>query len=288
MLVPVAPPEQAPASYLARQAYIASLSTGVDSTPVPVEYTAEENGTWRSVQELLDPVWNRYAAPELLEARQAIDLPRNEIPQLALVTERVEPLTGFRFASVPGTVSGHAFFGALADRVFSSTQFIRWSGSPGYTPEPDVLHEVGGHANALANPVLAQVHQLAGQASLAAPALIDTIAAVFWYSVEFGVVRSNHEWKAYGAGLLSSPGELGWFADHADIRPLDIDQMMSTPYDISAYQPVLFGAESLDQVLDVVGGYFASVIDDPVAAGATRPAAPGPNPISEQFKITKE
>jgi phenylalanine-4-hydroxylase len=162
---------------------------------------------------------------------------------------------------VPGTVSGLDFFGALGRKIFSSTQFIRWSGSSDYTPAPDVLHEVGGHAVSLAHPQLAELHRLAGLASTAAPTMLTEIASVFWYSVEFGVVASSDGWKAYGTGLLSSPGELGWFTGHAQIRPLDIAAMIATRYDINCYQPVLFGADSLNQVTDVVGGYFTTLIN---------------------------
>jgi len=82
---------------------------------------------------------------------------------------------------------------------------------------------------------------------------------VFWYTVEFGVVRSRSGWKAYGAGLLSSPGELSWFAGHAEIRPLSIAEMIAPPYDISRYQPVLFGADSLEQVVDTTGRFCRDI-----------------------------
>lgn len=256
-----------PGEYRARQAELAAQSTGVGAIPCEIAYRDGEHQTWARAQKQLVPIWERYAARELVAARQQLGLPQNEIPQLSLVSERVFAETGFRFASVPGTVSGLDFFGALAKRVFPSTQFIRWSGDPGYTPEPDVLHEIGGHAHSLMEPRLAELHQLAGRASIADPAKLSEIAAAFWYSIEFGVVAATtdtaHGPKAYGAGLLSSPGELGWFAEHADIRPLDIDAMLATPYDIHHFQPVLFCADSLDHVLDEVGGYFHSIISQP-------------------------
>lgn len=260
MLVRVKSAANAPNAYQTRQRAVAAMATGIDGVPIHVAYTAEEHHTWAHAHTLLAPVWEQYAALPVRAAAQALDLPPDQIPQLAQVTGRLQVLTGFRYASVAGTVSGAEFFGALARRVFPSTQFIRWSGNSEYTPEPDVLHEIGGHANVLAHPQLASLHVLAGQASVAAPALLTQIAAVFWYSVEFGVVRSSAGWKAHGAGLLSSPGGLGWFTQHAEIRPLDIADMLATPYDISSFQPLLFGADSLDHVVDIVGGYFTSLI----------------------------
>lgn len=260
MFVPRLAPKAAPPEYVARRAAIAERAAGVDGIPVLIDYLAEEHQTWRHIHELLAPVWDRYAAAPLHVARAALGLPVDHIPQLDLVSERLEPLTGFRYAAVPGTVPGLAFFGALGRKLFSSTQFIRWFGSVHYTEQPDLVHEVGGHAVSLADPRLAELHELAGLAALAAPDRLTEIAAVFWYSIEFGVVREAGKWKAYGTGLLSSPGELGWFADHAQIRHLNIAEMISTPYDISTYQPVVFGASGLDEVHEVVGDHYRSII----------------------------
>ena len=262
MFVPRVAPQAAPERYLARRSEIADQAAGVDGVPATIVYQAEEHETWRIIHELLAPVWDHHAAESMHEARAALGLPADHIPQLDVVTAQLEPLTGFRYVAVPGTVPGLDFFGALGRKLFSSTQFIRWSGSIEYTEQPDLVHEVGGHAVSLANPKLAELHQLAGQASITAPHQLTAIAAVFWYSIEFGVVREAGQWKAYGTGLLSSPGELGWFADHAEVRPLDIADMIATPYDISTYQPIVFGASSLDEVHKTVGDYFRSLIDE--------------------------
>ncbi len=153
------------------------------------------------------------------------------------------------------------------DRVFPSTQYLRWEGSPLYTPEPDVIHEVMGHGNCLACPEIAELHRLAGTVieRLDDERALQFVAAVFWFTVEFGVVREQGSSRAYGAGLLSSPGELEWFSGHADIRPLDIVAMGTIAYDIHEYQPVLFEGESLQHVVDVVGGFYESATDNSIA-----------------------
>lgn len=262
MFVPRIASKAAPEKYLARRAAISELAAGVDGVAAHIDYLPEEHATWRHIHDLLEPVWDRHAAEPVHIARANLDLPRDHIPQLDRVSERLEPLTGFRYVAVPGTVPGLAFFGALGRRLFSSTQFIRWSGNIDYTEQPDLVHEIGGHAVSLAHPQLAELHQLAGLASVAAPDQLPQIAAVFWYSIEFGVVRDSGQWKAYGTGLLSSPGELGSFADYACVRPLDIAEMIAIPYDISAHQPILFGASSLDEVHEVVGNYYRSLITE--------------------------
>lgn len=249
---------QEPPEYVARRTSISAIANH-PAPPFKIDYLPQENETWAMVMDELRARWDRSVAEPLLAARDRLGLPSDHIPQLSLVSARLHPITGFRYGSVPGTVSGAEFFAALAQRRFLSTQFIRWSGQPSYTPEPDVIHEVGGHAISLATPELAELHRLAGTAANAAPHLLTEIAAAFWYSIEFGVLTTPEGPKAYGTGLLSSPGELDWFADNAEIRPLDIDEMLATPYDISQYQPVLFAADSLDHALAVVGGYFEKI-----------------------------
>jgi phenylalanine-4-hydroxylase len=154
------------------------------------------------------------------------------------------------------------FYGSLADRRFWSTQYIRHASKPLYTPEPDVVHEVVGHATTLASPRLAALYEAAGRAArrCETPDALEFVSRVFWFSLEFGVLRESGAPKAYGAGLLSSYGEIEEFVD-ADLRPLDIAAMGTQEYDITHYQPILFCGDSLNHVEDVVGGFFARVDD---------------------------
>ena len=147
------------------------------------------------------------------------------------------------------------FYADLGARHFNSTQYLRHPSQPLYTPEPDIIHEVIGHANQLASPRFAAITEAAGQASLRLESdeAMQFVADVFWFSIEFGVIAEDGETKAYGAGILSSYGEMDEFG-HMDIRPLDLHQMGTLNYDITAYQPILFRAESLDHLEDVVGG----------------------------------
>ncbi|HVQ88205.1 MAG TPA: phenylalanine 4-monooxygenase, partial [Actinomycetes bacterium] len=173
------------------------------------------------------------------------------------------PHTGFRYQPAAGLVPLKEFYGSLADRNFWSTQYIRHSSRPLYTPEPDVIHEVIGHATTLASPRLAAMYEAAGGAARRCESTeaLEFVSKVFWFSLEFGVLREGGEPKAYGAGLLSSYGEIEEFSN-ADLRPLDIGAMGTQTYDITHYQPVLFCGDSLTHVEDVVGAFFLSVDDD--------------------------
>jgi phenylalanine-4-hydroxylase len=263
-LMPLDHPWLSDTAYRTRRDTIAALAAGPGAQPAPIAYLPSENEVWATVQLALKSALEDHACVEILDARARLSLAADRVEQLDALSDRLEPITGFRYQAVPGLVSKEEFFGALARRRFLSTQFVRHPDWPHYTPEPDVIHEVIGHATCLAVPQLAELHCLAGQA-MTRVERAETgqfISDVFWFSGEFGVVREHGKWKAYGAGLLSSVGELSWFASHATIRPVDPLSMGRTEYDITSYQPTLFGADSLDQLLDIVGGFFATVSDE--------------------------
>jgi phenylalanine-4-hydroxylase len=254
--------------YRARRDHIAAVGAAYrPGDPIPdVAYTPEEDALWRTVSAALAPRHERLACREYLEGVRALDLPTERVPQLREVSERVAELSGFRIEPVPGLVPTRVFYGALARRRFLSTQYVRHHSVPFYTPEPDLVHEIVGHANMLANPRFADLYELAGQASERATtdAALEFFSRVFWFSVEFGVVWQDGELKAYGAGLLSSFGEIEVFRD-AEIRPFDVVAMGTTAYDITQYQPVLFSVASTDQLVDELGGFFASYDDEAFA-----------------------
>lgn len=252
-------------AYRARRAAIAEVGRAHQrGRPIPdVVYTPEEDEVWRVVSHELARKHQRYACRAYLEGAAAVTLPTERVPQLREVDARVHGLTGFHIEPVPGLVPTREFYGSLADRVFRSTQYIRHHSVPFYTPEPDIVHEIIGHANMLGNPVFADLYELAGQASLRARSdeALDFFSKVFWFTLEFGVVREDGELRAYGAGLLSSYGEIEAFRQ-AEVRPWDIARMGTLDYDITRYQPVLFAAESFDRMVDDLGAFLAGYDDD--------------------------
>jgi phenylalanine-4-hydroxylase len=232
--------------------------------PVPrVAYNELENAIWRTVSTELHTRHERYAVREYLEAKERLGLPEDRVPQLDEVTARLEPLTGFRYDPAPGLVPLREFYGSLADRVFHSTQYVRHPSEPLYTPEPDVIHEVIGHGNMLASTHFAALKQAAGVAArrVETDDALQLIADIFWFTMEFGVMREDGELRAYGAGILSSYGEIEEFRG-MEIRPLDLVEMGAIEYDITKYQPVLYCADSMGELEDVVGDFFATVDDD--------------------------
>ncbi len=255
-------------AYRARRGEIAEVALAwTPGEPVPtIDYTDAEHEIWAIACAELAPKHRARAHSEYTDAKAALGLPADRVPQLAEVTALLQPMTGWSYVAAPGLVALREFYGSLGERVFHSTQYLRHPSQPLYTPEPDIIHEVVGHANQLASPRFARLTEAAGKASLRVTTdlAMKAIADVFWFSMEFGVMREHGQLKAYGAGILSSYGEMDAFV-HMDIRPLDVAAMASIPYDITTYQPVLYCAESLSHLEDVVGGFFDTVDDESAA-----------------------
>src|SRR3954467_14752981 len=231
-----------------------------------IEYTEAEQTVWRTVCRELFPKYEHLAIREFQEGVERLGLPRDGVPNLDDVSEHLEPLTGFRYVPAAGLVPLREFYGSLRDRIFHSTQYVRHSAVPLYTPEPDIIHEVIGHGHLLATPTFSELHHLTGEANhrLRDVDNLRVLSNVFWFSVEVGVVVEDGELRAYGAGILSSYGEIEEFRD-MEHRPLDLVEMGTADYAIPAYQPVLSRAESVDEVREVVGGFLRTCTDESIA-----------------------
>jgi phenylalanine-4-hydroxylase len=242
--------------------------------PAPqVAYTDDEQEVWRTVSRELGPKHDRYAVLEYREAKARVGLPTDHVPGLDEVSELIEPLAGWRYLPAAGLVPLDVFYGSLADRLFYSTQYVRHPAVPLYTPEPDIIHEVIGHGHLLATPTFGELHRLAGVAArrLRDEENLRFLSRVFWFSLEFGTVVEDGELRAYGAGILSSYGEIEEFRS-MEHRALDLVEMGTADYDITQYQPVLYRAQSIDEVVGVVGGFFRDCSDDSI--GAMRAGVP--------------
>lgn len=218
-----------------------------------VNYNDAENATWREVYERLATLRRRHACSEY--QRALADMERrcafggDRIPQGREVSDFLESRTGFRLRPVAGLLSPRDFLNGLAFRVFFSTQYIRHGSKPLYTPEPDVCHELLGHAPMFADAAFADLSQEIGLASLGADDDdIERLARCYWHSIEFGLVCEGGEHKAYGAGLLSSFGELEHACGEsspARFAGWDPETVAQQTYPVTEYQPVYFVAESL-------------------------------------------
>jgi len=250
------------AAYRARRNHIAKLAFDYrEGDPVPqVDYTDAEQDTWRAVWQSLGPLHERYACAAYRECSEIVRLDRTRVPQLAEVNTVLAANGGFRMLPVAGLVADRAFLGHLGRGVFLSTQYMRHPSRPLYTPEPDAVHELVGHAASFAHPELARMNRAFGEAAAGVDA--DTlvgVARLYWYTLEFGVVAEAGGVRAVGAGLLSSFGELGRFERDAKLLPWSPDAITATPYDPTNYQAQLFVAPSFARMADDVCTWLASL-----------------------------
>lgn len=156
-----------------------------------------------------------------------------------------------------GLVEPRIFLESVANGVFLSTQYIRHHSAPHYTPEPDVVHELLGHAVLLASEQLAELNRLVGAAVKRTHRAedVERLARVYWFTIEFGVVREGAEVRAYGTGLVSSAGELEGML-RAQLRPLDLEEASRQEFDPTGYQPILFCADSFESIYQTLRDYL--------------------------------
>jgi phenylalanine-4-hydroxylase len=230
-----------------------------------IDYRDDEREVWRTVSRELAPLHARHAVGEYREALALLDLPAERVPGLDEVSERLVTRGGWRYVPAAGLVDLRTFYTALADRIFHSTQYVRHPAMPLYTPEPDIVHEVIGHGHLLATPTFGELHRRAGAAALRlrCEESLRFLSRVFWFSLEFGVVVEDGEPRAYGAGILSSSGEMAQFRSIA-LRALDLREMGTVDYDITHYQPILYSASSVAEIEAVVGGFFDTCTDESI------------------------
>jgi phenylalanine-4-hydroxylase len=219
-------------------------------------YTEAQHDTWAALYARRMPALQHTASRVFLEGAAAIGLVADQIPDLSLLNRRLLVRTGWSALPVTGFLPARDFFGCLARRRFPTTVTIRPADQLDYVPEPDIFHDVFGHVPMHANPVFAAFLQRFGQAATAARTDddVERMARLFWFTVEFGLIREAGDVKIYGSGLISSHGDAAnALGPTCARRPFDIAAVFAQRFAIDRLQDVLFVIESLDELFASLG-----------------------------------
>lgn len=234
-------------------------------------YTAADHETWRRLYKRLFPRWEKYANERFQGGIQSLCLPQDRIPRLEDVNRFLSPLTGFRARAVSGYVPAFLFFDCLRNREFPTTVTIRSGQTLDYLPEPDIFHDIAGHVPMHTDRHFAETLVRFGECAHTAAALVSEIrdpaertrtltsiframARFFWFTIEFGLMRSRDGIRVYGSGLLSSFGEIEHAVVSPDVQryPLQLEWAINQAFEIDHYQPLLFIVDSFDHLYSLV------------------------------------
>jgi len=216
-------------------------------------YTQEQNAVWSELVRRRMPQLQEHACREYLLGFEQIELREDQLPDLKAVSTLLGPRTGWQSTPVSGFLPADAFFEMLANRMFPTTTWLRSRESMEYTPEPDIFHDVFGHVPMHAHPIFGDFLQHYGKvcAGLRSAEALEQMGRLFWFTVEFGLIRQDGRVKVYGSGLISSHGECTRVLDGGcEIRPFDLDQVLAQRFDTGSMQPILYAVESFDQIYE--------------------------------------
>lgn len=221
-------------------------------------YSPEQHAVWAELVSRRMPQLREHACAEYLDGFEQIGLREDAIPNLTEINKRLQPRTRWNATPVSGFLPPDAFFEMLAARKFPTTTWLRSRDSLEYTPEPDIFHDVFGHVPMHAHPVFADFLAHYGKvcAKLTDKDKLERMGRLFWFTVEFGVIRQNGKIKLYGSGLISSHGESTYVIEGPktgggpEIRDFNLDQVLDQEFLVSEMQKVLYAVESFDQIYE--------------------------------------
>ena len=219
-------------------------------------YSTAEHGVWRDLVARQMPLLEQHAARAWLDGRQLLDLNGSAVPQVQDVHDSLQQISGAGVAAVDALIPQDAFSNLLKNRHFPVATFIRKREHFDYIEEPDIFHECFGHCPMLTDPAFCAFLERFGALALAlGDEWSERLFRLFWFTVEFGLIREGSALKAFGAGVISSPGELTWaMSGQADLLPFDLMTVLRMPYRIDIVQPVYFVIESFDQLVSSLEG----------------------------------
>ncbi|PTT24081.1 phenylalanine 4-monooxygenase [Acidovorax sp. HMWF029] len=227
-------------------------------------YTDADHDTYRRLYERQRALLPGLASQAFIDALPSLGA-SDRIPRFEEVNERLYKATGWELVGVPGLIPEVPFFTLLANRKFPVTDWIRKPEEFEYIVEPDIFHDLFGHVPLLFNPVFADYVQRYGQGGLKAQGLgsCEMLSRLYWYTIEFGLIREAGQLRAYGAGILSSSGELAYSVQSPEPQriALQLERTMRTRYKIDTYQQTYFVIDSFEQLFEMTAADFAPIYE---------------------------
>jgi phenylalanine-4-hydroxylase len=238
-------------------------------------YTADEHAAWDFLYRRQRDILADRADPTMLQGLETLNLNRGGIPDFAVINEELKARTGFTVVAVPGLVPDEVFFTHLANRRFPAGQFIRNRSQLDYLQEPDIFHDVFGHVPLLSNPVFADYMEAYGKGGLRAMKFgrLKNLAALYWYTVEFGLIETPKGLRIYGAGISSSKDESIFALEDPSPNRLrfDLERVMRTAYRIDDFQQTYFVVRSYDELFRATVDTDFAPLYERLADGVTYP-----------------
>lgn len=216
--------------------------------PPSIQYNDEETRIWREVSPKLDELHIKHASEIYLKSKRRLNIGMDEIPQLRLLSEKIQAISNMHLVPAEGPIAYRTFYSYIATRGFPVTQFIRHGSHPEFTPEPDMIHDCLGHVPPLTNQDYAETLTLIGKAASTTsnPEHVLFLKRFSWFSIEFGLIEEHGETKVFGAGILSSTGEIpnSLFSKDVVRETFETEKVIHTDYDPSRMQDHLYIAPS--------------------------------------------
>lgn len=251
-----------------------------------IDWTETENQTWNTLITRQSEIIKGRACKEYIQGIEALEFPKNRVPQLPEINKRLDSLTGFGVQGVPALIQPEEFFTLLANKKFPAATFIRIPEELDYIQEPDIFHEIFGHTPLLSNKTYASFLNEFGKKALTAPAKDrGKLFRLFWFTVEFGLVKSKEGERAYGSGILSSIGETSYcLTDASKKKTFSVLDTLRTPFRVDIMQPLYYVLNDFEDLFHILDGDVLKTLAEAKSLGDFAPEFPLKEKVPSETK----
>ncbi len=241
-----------------------------------VKWSAEDNNTWKILVERQAEIIKGRACQQFLEGLEILNFPQDRVPQLPDINNTLAKINGWGVEPVPALIQPKRFFTLLANKRFPAATFIRIPEELDYLQEPDIFHEIYGHTPLLTNKAYGDFMEKFGKLALnVEPKDRRRLFRLFWFTIEFGLIKTTEGLKAYGGGILSSIGETKYcLTDKPKVQPFNALDVLRTPYRIDIMQPLYFTIEKFSDLFEILDQDILSLVEKSKELGDFEPLYP--------------